>query len=804
MPRVLFDHDPLPFPEKFNYNYELAAKWIGPEQIPVDSGFWALRRQIEGPATTARVHVSADQRYVLYLNGQRVGRGPERGDLRHWMFESYDLELPAGRNTLVAIVWWQSLTGKTPPPWAQMTVRPSFWLQAEGNAAAWNTGKDGWEIKSLDGIGVEVEQMVHFHHAVVGPRIRLDGTRFPWNIEQGGGEGWTPATTIQPAAAASHVGDALPHWLLRPAMLPAMRETRIAAWTVRHVDSPPNLDTVNYLVAAKNRVNASFPTPAAPRAEKIAARSRQRYIIDLETYACAFYKLVVSGGHGTYLRLRWAESLFKPSTSGEPVTSAWQTRDKENRGEIEGRHFLGTGDAFIADGGTSRVFEPLWWNAGRYIELLVETADEPLTIEGLELTSVGYPYEFQSVFDASDERLKDVEALSLHTLRMCSHETSMDCPYYEQLNYTGDTRLQSLIAMATARDDRLVRKGLKLFDWSRTGDTWSQSRYPSNTAQTIPPFSMWWVCMAYDYALWRGDLPFVRSLMPGVRSILERWREQISADGLLRQPAGWNFVDWVRNDQWRSGIPNPQFGSPCGALQWQLVYTLSKAAELEEWLNEPLLAQRNRQTASMLAAVGERAFFDRSRGMLALDLDKTRFCEHSQVFALLSDQLSSDLREQVFAAITGDAAIDRATIYFRHYVFEAFAQQGRGDLIQSQLGLWFNHRQKGMFTLLESPEPSRSDCHAWSAHPAYHFYASILGIRPAAPGFSKIHIRPQLANLEWARGEMIHPKGRIRVDFVQKNGQISGTAEVPEGIPAVLQLGNEFRPLASGVVKIAP
>ena len=38
--------------------------------------------------------------------------------------------------------------------------------------------------------------------------------------------------------------------------------------------------------------------------------------------------------------------------------------------------------------------------------------------------------------------------VALRTLEMCSHDTSMDCPYYERLNYVGDTRLQSLVAYA--------------------------------------------------------------------------------------------------------------------------------------------------------------------------------------------------------------------------------------------------------------------------------------------------------------------------------------------------------------------
>src|ERR1017187_7954950 len=51
--------------------------------------------------------VSADNRFVLFVNGQRVGDGPARGDLSHWRYERFDLAplLHAGKNLITATVW---------------------------------------------------------------------------------------------------------------------------------------------------------------------------------------------------------------------------------------------------------------------------------------------------------------------------------------------------------------------------------------------------------------------------------------------------------------------------------------------------------------------------------------------------------------------------------------------------------------------------------------------------------------------------------------------------------------------------
>jgi len=53
------------------------------------------------------IHVSGDNRYELFVNGERVLEGPARGDLDHWRYETLDIapHLVAGQNVLAAVVW---------------------------------------------------------------------------------------------------------------------------------------------------------------------------------------------------------------------------------------------------------------------------------------------------------------------------------------------------------------------------------------------------------------------------------------------------------------------------------------------------------------------------------------------------------------------------------------------------------------------------------------------------------------------------------------------------------------------------
>ncbi len=81
----------------------------------------------------------------------------------------------------------------------------------------------------------------------------------------------------------------------------------------------------------------------------------------------------------------------------------------------------------------------------------------------------------------------------------------MDTPYYEQLQYVGDTRIQALISYAVAGDDRLARQAIEAFDQSRIPDGITHSRYPSSLPQNIPTFSLLWIGMVHDYWMYRPD-----------------------------------------------------------------------------------------------------------------------------------------------------------------------------------------------------------------------------------------------------------------------------------------------------------
>ena len=82
----------------------------------------------------------------------------------------------------------------------------------------------------------------------------------------------------------------------------------------------------------------------------------------------------------------------------------------------------------------------------------------------------------------------------------------MDTPFWEQLQYIDDTRVQSLISYTVPSDDRLARQALHAFDESRVPEGYYAkplSRLACNSSFLI--FSLSYIDMLHDYWMYRPD-----------------------------------------------------------------------------------------------------------------------------------------------------------------------------------------------------------------------------------------------------------------------------------------------------------
>ena len=380
---------------------------------------------------------------------------------------------------------------------------------------------------------------------------------------------------------------------------------------------------------------------------------------------------------------------------------------------------------------------PLWWRTWRYLDLDITTGSEPLTLESLKAYFTAYPFEERAKFESGDPDLDKIWETSWRTARLDAHETYMDTPYYEQLQYIGDTRIQALISYTVAGDDRLGRQAIAAFDDSRIPEGITRSRYPSNLPQNIPTFSLLWIGMLHDYWMYRPDPQFVRDHLPGTRDVLGWFAKYETPDGLLRQLPWWSFIDWVPSGE----IPTYDAHGESCVTTLQYLGALIDAADLEQQPRRPGSGHALPVALDHVRAGLTSKCWVASRGLLADNPDQKIFSQQANILGVLYDVIPKDRQQDVLRRMlaiepgtTPDGVLS-ASYYFRFYLARALDHAGMADDYLQSLDPWRKLLPLHFSTWPEIPGDTRSDSHAWSAHPIYDMLTLVAGIEPASPGF---------------------------------------------------------------------
>lgn len=740
---------------------------------PVDSAAWVWHRDTAaefvrfrcrfhtGTAATLTLDASADERFILFLDGEEFGRGPHLGMPERWFYATWEVEVSSGNHLLEAVAWHIG----NGSPIAQLSYAPGFVLKAHDVFdEALTTGIGPWESTRLESTTLLNRWWW------TGGAVECRGSSF---IEERPADAeYAPVRVVrEPLPEKRRTGGREEGWLLFPAVLPEQMRRPCAPGRFVNAADMDSLLSVGSPVA--------FPP-----------QTRRRMLWDLGDYFCAWPHLETSGGAGAEIRWDFFESLVGPDGK------------KGNRDEWVGKHRPDDPRGLMVcrpDGRAHGKFESPWWRSGRWCEIEVETGNEPLEITSLLLFETGYPTEDGERFDCDDPTLSDVRRICLRGLRACMHETFIDCPYWERQSYPGDMRVEMLAAFVTGRDARLARHCLALFDCARHDDGMLPMNWPTRRLQESATYTLLWPLMLADYAMWRDDVAWVRARILGLRHTMAGFLAYENADGLLVGLPGWCFMDWV--PEWPRGIPPDGEDTESPSALNNLLYlgALRAAALLERIAGSRVAAEDCEARASRLADAIFSAFWREDQGLVADTVRGDAFSEHAQCLALLYGALPEDKRLRCFQSLVESENLARTTVYFSHYLFETYFAFGRADLFFSKLNLWRDYLREGLKTPPESSgDAPRSDCHGWGAHPLYHFHAGLVGVRPAAPGFSQVRVAPCPGPLKRLKSATPHPAGYVECDLSFTDGSVKGIVTLPKGIGGVFVWRGRKTLLASG------
>jgi hypothetical protein len=760
------------------------AAWIthptAPLREPIVLHF---RRPLSLAAVPASypVRVSADNRFVLFVNGKRVGDGPARGDLTHWRYERFDLAplLKPGQNLIAATVWNFGVYA----PIAQISDRTAFLLESEAAGEMGISTPDGWQVEEERGHKVLDRSSVTLReYFASGPGEEIDAAKYGWN--------WQDAVVV--AGAWVPPGDPL-----RDSIFQGANKGHSAgvqgdnAWDLvedllPHTEYAPT----EAGTAVRSELPALKVFPAARATVPVG--THVHLLLDRKSLTTAYPQLTVSGGKGARVVLTYSEALYD------------KAGHKGDRDEVGDRIARGLKDSFLPDGGELRRFQPLWWRTWRYLDLDIQTAGDPLTLEGLTAQFTAYPFEERARMQTGEPDLDKIWEISWRTARLDAHETYMDTPYYEQLQYIGDTRVQALISYAVAGDDRLARQAIAAFDQSRSADGITRSRYPSSLAQTIPTFSLLWIGMVHDYWMYRPDPEPARAALTGTRAVLNWYAGYEQPDGLLRELPEWSFVDWVSTGT----IPTYSAAGESCVTTLEYLGALEEAADLERGLGDAQIGASYQVRAGRVRQGLAGKCWSSERGLVADNPDLKNFNQQANILAVLYNVVPKDRQQAVLGKMlaiepgTAPDGILSASYYFRFYLARALDHAGMGDEYLHSLDPWRKLLPLHFSTWPEIPGDTRSDSHAWTSHPIYDLLTLVAGIEPASPGFATVRIAPHLGALPGLTARFPHPAGEIAVEYHWEAGGLDASITLPGKLEGTFELNGKSWPLKAGANRV--
>jgi len=780
--------------------------WTGPAPLPVAqigaagippketwNRFCYLRRAVQLDAVPASVpaRVTADSRFVLFVNGVEVARGPARSIPERLAWTEVDLapHLHAGRNAIAALVRYYGLPG----PWWRPAA-PSFLLGFGSFAfealAIGVTSDATWKGRAAP----YRQDVIRTAALPVPPTEILDGVEIPvgWNEASFDDSGWLPAIELSAGTLAQN-------------------RTRIPVepFTAPEPDEIAPLTSIPIALQELSRRGVAVfvsddPRGAYPTADQGDSGPDVIVNFDAGMITLATPWTVARGPAGSTVDVYCGEDVRADGSA-----------------ETQPRQFA---MRYILRGGAAERVESFEAVGFRYLSIVARGGAQ---IESAGAIERRYPRGDEAYFECDDPALNKIWRVGARTLELCSTDAFIDCPGREQRAWLGDSYIHALLTYVTNTDWRLVRRHLRICAHSRRGDgllAMAATCDFSISSTTIPDYSLHWIRALARYFEYSGDAATVRELMPtagGVVSAFERYR---APDGLIRAMPGWIFIDWAMTER----------AEVTGALDALYAAALDDYASLAETV---LADSRTAAEARAGAERTRRAFellWDEAAGVYVDAADRKgprrRVSQQTNAVAIVAgcapperwprmlDYVLDDARVVVTPTISDNMGAYRkqrmdpaehmkfdvehnvvaAQPFFSHLVHDAIVRAGRRDLIPARCMKWWPQIERGD-TAFEEYWDARAGtgslCHAWSATPTYDLTTWVLGVRPAAPGYARTEIAPRFGLLRHLEGRVPTPRGLLEVKLDREGG---GEIVIPDGVTAVVRfddaplIGGEF------------
>jgi len=773
----------------FAQDVKWTAQWImHPTAEPQAASMVLFRKNfvLQTKPKTFVIHVSADNHYRLFVNGIYITRGPARGDISHWFFETLDIAgyLQSGNNTIAAeVVNWGPKRSFT--FFSQMT---SFILQGDSLAGklvntsggSWKClQNDGWSPKMVD--WMTDRNTIDFGLYVGNPTDSIRADKYPWGWETTAFDDskWLPAKWCDIAGGRDEqfAGGILYGGgkLLIPRRTGILKEEKVLFAGIRRSSGME--------VKEDFRIGTGSLT--------ILANKKVSILIDQAEETMGYPEMLVSGGKDARIQAMYAENLIVKNHS-----------QKGNRSQIEGKYLVGIKDVFIPDGNKNRLFKPTYLRAFRYIQLDIQTGNSSLVIEKYYHVSCHAPIEQKAIFESDSPLTQWIMDAGWRTVSICAQDMLLSDAAYEQMQYTGDSRVHNLSLLTLSGDDRLTRNALIQFDQSRIPEGLTYACYPNPFHLIIPSYSLIWIDQVHDYMMWKDDKVFISQFELGIGNVLHWFEQKMQSNGLMGKMDWWGALAWPRH--YLNGEPPTVYEGNCTLYTLHYAYTLRHAANIFEYLGKKDQATTYRNRADEICkAVNQ--LCKNADGFYIESPDNKQVSQITNLMAIVAEATSGEEAKRLMHQLLEPKDwFGQVDLFLHLYLFEAMNKTGLQEQFLPELSEWQLMKERGMSTCAEVPlewgeENQRSECHPWSTVPAYFLFRTVCGINPTSPGFKTVEIAPAFGELTSIKAVYPHPLGNIELDLKKMDSRVEGTIFIPKEIEAYFVWGTQKISLKSGI-----
>ncbi len=400
-------------------------------------------------------------------------------------------------------------------------------------------------------------------------------------------------------------------------------------------------------------------------------------------------------------------------------------------------------------------------------------AERPVEMISVFAVALFRDLEYTGKFQCSDERLNRIWDVGAYTVHLCMQDFLYDGIKRDRMIWIGDVYPETRTILAVFDDTDCVEKTLN-FPLNHTPD----GRWINDTSA----YAAWWVICHYEWFWRRGRLKYLESAADPLRKVLRMLAECIDASGTEHLPEV-RFLDWPsRND------PDATRAGLQGLLSWcfecgRRLAEFLRDGELEKLcadvrrrlLKAPIPRTGNKSAAAMLALGGCETPGEWHLRALS-DAPTSGISTFGGYFVLEARAAAGDLAGALrLIRDYWGAMLDLGATTFWEDFDLAWAESASPVDRAPEPGKADIHRDFGRFCYRGL---RRSLCHGWAGGPTAFLSEHILGVRAAAPGFSKAVIAPDAAGLAEFSGAMPTPFGPIEVE----GGGGKWLCRVPEGV----------------------